>query len=129
MLYYELGFGYNFQPKTQKVSLAAGVGREFLAPNTRLFLQIDWGAEQRLIDFGIAARGNYTSILGIDLFTLEPAIQGKIKIRNFRIVNQFGYSIPLKKNQQYMKPILTLGIEYVLSRSTDNNTLPKATQN
>ena len=120
MFYSELGLGYNFQHKTQKINLLVGAGRQIINPNTRLFVQIDWGNESRLINAGISVRGNYTKVKDIDFFTLEPVIQGKLKIWNFRVVNQFGYSIAMKKNEDYMKPILTVGIEYSVGNSAHN---------
>jgi len=120
MFYCELGLGYNFQHKTQKINLLAGAGRQIINPNTRLFIQIDWGNESRLINAGVSLRGNYTKVRDVDLFTLEPVVQGKLKIWNFRVVNQFGYSIAIKKNEDYMKPILTAGIEYIIGNSAHN---------
>lgn len=120
MFYYELGIGYNFQHKTQKINLLIGAGRQVINPNTRLFVQFDWGNESRLMNAGISVRGNYTKVKNIDLFTLEPVIQGKLKIWNFRLVNQFGYSIAIKKNEDYMKPILTVGMEYIIGNASNN---------
>lgn len=87
MFYTEIGFGYNFQHKTQIINLIAGIGQQFQNLNTRLFVQFDWGNESRLINAGISVRGNYTKVTGVNLFTLEPVVQGKLKIWNFRIVN------------------------------------------
>lgn len=120
MFYCELGLGYNFKHKTQKISVFAGIGQQFQNPNTRLFVQFDWGNESKLINAGVSLRGNYTNVDNNNLFTLEPVVQGKIKIWNFRIINQFGYSIAIKKNEDYMKPILTIGLEYVIGNSAHN---------
>jgi len=113
MFYCELWLGYNFQHKAQKFNLLLGAGRQIINPNTRLFIQIGWSNESRLINAGISVRGNYTKIKDVDLFTLEPVVQWKFKIWNFRVINQFGYSIAMN----YMKPILTVGIEYVIGNS------------
>ena len=112
MFYVEIGFGYNFKLESQKLSLIGGIGQQFQDVNTRYFLQLDWGSESKLINAGISLRSNYTIIDKTNLITLEPVIQGKVKIWKFRIVNQFGYSIAIKKNHDYMKPILTIGLEY-----------------
>lgn len=125
MLYSEIGIGYNFQHKTQKINLIAGVGQQFQNLNTRLFMQFDWGYESKLIKAGVSVRGNYTNVKGVNLFTLEPVVQGKFKIWNFRLVNQFGYSIMMKKNKDYMKPILTVGIEYVMGNSAHSKSSHK----
>ena len=120
MFYCELVLGYNFQHKTQKINLFVGSGKQFINPNSRLFIQLDWGNESRLINAGISLRGNYTKVKNIDFFTLEPVIQGKLKIWNFRLTHQFGYSIAIKKNEDYMKPILTVGIEYIIGNLAHN---------
>lgn len=120
MFYSEIGFGYNFRHKSQKISLISGIGYQFQNPNTRLFIQFDWGNESRLINAGVSFRGNYTNVQNERLLTLEPVLQGKVKIWNFRIINQFGYSIAMKKGEDYMKPIITIGIEYVIGNSNDN---------
>lgn len=120
MFYCEFGLGYNFQHKTQKINLLVGAGRQIINPNTRLFAQFDWGNESRLINAGVSIRGNYTKVKDVDFFTLESVIQGKLKIWNFRVVNQFGYSIAVKKDEDYMKPILTVGIEYIIGKSAQN---------
>lgn len=114
MVYGEIGIGYNFFVHTQKISLIGGIGMQFLNPNTRLFLQVDWGNESRMINAGVSVRGNYTRVDKTGFFTIEPVVQGKVKIRDFRIVNQFGYSVALKSRHDYMKPILTVGIEYII---------------
>lgn len=119
MLYGEIGLGYNFKHKSQKISLIAGVGQQFQNLNTRYFIQIDWGNESRLINAGVSLRANYSNVDNRDLVTLEPIVQGKVKIWNFRIVNQFGYSIAIKRNEDYMKPILTVGIEYIIENSAN----------
>lgn len=120
MFYGEIGFGYNFKHKKQKMSLFAGLGQQFQNLNTRFFIQFDWGNESRLINAGVSLRANYTNVDNKNLFILEPVIQGKVKIWNFRIINQFGYSIAIKENEDYMKPILTLGIEYIIGKSAHN---------
>jgi hypothetical protein len=114
MFYSELGMGYNFKLKSQKLTMMAGLGYQFHNYNTRYFIQFDWGNEHKIINAGVSFRGNYTFIKGCDFFTLEPVVQGKIKIWKFRIVNQFGYSIALKKDHDYMKPILSVGLEFVM---------------
>lgn len=114
MLYGEIGFGYNFKLKTQKLSFIAGLGQQLDNPNTRLFTQLDWGNESRIINAGVSLRANYTIINHLGFFTLEPVIQGKVKIKKFRIVNQFGYSIIVKEDHDYAKPILTIGLEYIV---------------
>lgn len=114
MFYCELGFGYNFNFSSQKLSLIAGVGQEFTYTNTRYFLQLDWGNESKLMNAGVTLRANYTTVNDNSLITLEPMVQGKIKIWKFRIVSQFGYSFAFKENQDYMKPILTFGLEYTI---------------
>lgn len=121
MFYTELGLGYNIQYNSQKINLIAGVGRQFKNPNTRLFIQLDWGNEAKLINAGFSLRGNYTTVMEIDFFTIEPVIQGKFKIWNFRVLAQYGYSIAAKKHEDYMKAILTLGIEYLLGSSSHDN--------
>ncbi|NOZ45780.1 MAG: hypothetical protein GXO79_03260 [Chlorobi bacterium] len=120
MLYCEIGFGYNYEHKKQKLSLLTGIGQQFINLNTRLFVQFDWGNESRLINAGVSLRGNYTIVANKNLITLEPVVQGKVKIWNFRIVNQFGYSIAIRKNEDYMKPILTIGLEYIIGNSAHN---------
>ncbi len=114
MFYCELGLGYNFNFNAQKLSLIAGVGQEFTNTNTRYFIQIDWGNESKLMNAGLTIRANYTTVNDNSLVTLEPMVQGKLKLWKLRLVSQFGYSISLKENQDYMKPILTFGLEYTL---------------
>ena len=114
MFYAEIGFGYDIKLRSQKLSLIAGIGQQFKHNNTRCFLQLDWGNENKLINAGISVRGNYTMINKTNLITLEPVVQGKLKIKKFRIVNQFGYSIAIKKHHDYMKPILTVGLDYII---------------
>ncbi|MCX6230489.1 MAG: hypothetical protein NTZ33_02995 [Bacteroidetes bacterium] len=114
MFYAEIGVGYNFKLISQKLSIIAGIGQQFQHLNTRYFLQLDWGNESRIINAGVSIRGNYTKVNNSELITLEPVIQGKIKINQFRIVNQFGYSIALKKNHDYMMPVFTIGMEYII---------------
>ncbi|MBU2557011.1 MAG: hypothetical protein KJ578_04435 [Bacteroidetes bacterium] len=97
MLYFELGYGYNYQHKTQKLSLVGGVRQQFRNSNTRFFMQFEWGNESELINAGVSLRANFTIVNGFNLFTLEPVVQGKVKIGSFRIVNQFGYSIAIKR--------------------------------
>ena len=116
MFYSELGLGYDFNIEKQKISLIYGIGKEWHHSNSRYFMQVDWGNESKLINAGISLRGNYTTVENTDLITLEPTVQGKIKIYNLRIVNQFGYSIALKKKHDYMKPILTVGLEFILDK-------------
>jgi len=120
MLYGELAFGYNFEHHTQKISVFAGVGQQFQNLNTRYFVQVDWGNESRLIIAGASLRTNYTIIENKNLIVLEPVAQGKVKIWNFRLVSQFGYAIAIRKNEDYMKPILTFGLEYVIGKSSKN---------
>lgn len=120
MFYSEIGFGYNFQHKTQNINFIAGIGQQFQKLNSRFFLQFDWGNESKIINAGVSFRSNYTIVQGNNLLTIEPVIQGKLKLWNFRIINQFGYSIPIIQNEDYMKPILTIGIEYII-RNTDLN--------
>lgn len=120
MMYCEFGFGYNLHHKTQKISFLAGAGRQIINPNTRWFFQFDWGNESSLINAGITVRANYTKVNGIDFFTMEPMVQGKVKFWNFRIVNQFGYSVAMKKHEDYMKPVLTVGLEYIIGKSARN---------
>ncbi len=55
-----------------------------------------------------------TSRAKTDLLTLEPFLQGKLKVHKFRFIGQFGYSIILKEGHDYMKPMLAVGMEYVL---------------
>jgi hypothetical protein len=114
MFYCEIGVGQNFYINTQKLSLLTGLGRQFQNNNTRFFVQFDWGNEFGLINAGVSLRGNYTTVQNNSLFTLEPIVQGKFKIWKLRIVNQFGYSIAVKKDHDYMKPIFTAGLEYIL---------------
>lgn len=121
MLYVEFGFGYNFQNKTQKINLLAGFGRQIVNPNSRLFVQLDWGNESRLINAGVSIRVNYTQVQQVNLIILEPTVQGKIKFWKLRLINQFGYSIPIKKKQDYMKPTITVGLEYIFGESARNN--------
>lgn len=120
MMYCELGLGYNLHHKTQKICFLAGAGRQIIHPNTRWFFQFDWGNESSLINAGITVKANYTKVNGVDFFTMEPMVQGKLKIWNFRIVNQFGYSVAMKKNEDYMKPVLTVGLEYVIGKAARN---------
>ena len=49
--------------------------------------------------------------------TLEPVVQLKVKIWQFRLVQQFGYSLAIKSDEDYMKPIFTSGIEFVIRYS------------
>ena len=114
MRYGELGFGYDFKHQSQKLSLIAGVGQQFQRMNTRFFLQFDCGNESRLINAGLSVRGNYTFVRNEELITIEPVVQGKVKIGKFRIVNQFGYSIAIKEEHDYMKPILSAGLQFVI---------------
>ena len=120
MMYCEFGLGYNLHHKTQKICFLAGVGRQIIQPNTRWFLQFDWGNESRLINAGITVRANYTKVNGADFFTMEPMVQGKLKIWNLRIVNQFGYCVAMKRHEDYMKPVLTVGLEYVIGKAARN---------
>ena len=120
MLYVEFGFGYNFQHKTQKINFLAGFGRQIVNPDSRLFVQFDWGNESRLINAGVSLRANYTQVQQVNLIILEPSVQGKIKFWKLRLINQFGYSIPIKKKQDYMKPTITVGLEYVFGESARN---------
>lgn len=116
MFYCELGAGYDFKIPSQKLTVIAGGGQQFYPGVSRLFVQFDWGNEGRLINAGLTIRGNYKfeNFLKESLFTLEPAIQGKLKIWKLRLFNQFGYSLALKKDHDYMKPFLTVGFEYIL---------------
>ncbi len=113
MFYLELGVGYSLKLNTQKIGLFAGLGQQLINPNTRIYIQCDWGKEGELINAGVSLRGNYTRVNSENLVTLEPVVQGKVKIWNFRIIKQFGYSIALKEDF-YMKPILTVGLQYVI---------------
>ena len=114
MFYCELGLGYDFNISKQKLTLLTGIGHQFSQTNTRYFIQFDWGNESKLMNAGTSIRANYTTIENSKLITIEPTAQGKIKIGKLRVVNQFGYSIAIKKHHDYMKPILTFGMEYVL---------------
>ena len=114
LFYCEFALGYNFKLKTQKLSLLGGIGHQFQNTNTRYFLQLDWGNESKLANAGFSLRGNYTMVNNSSLITLEPIVQWKIKICNLRVVNQFGYSIAIKKREDYMKPIFTVGLEYIM---------------
>jgi hypothetical protein len=114
MFYCELGVGYDIPLKKQKLSLLLGIGQQFQKNNSRYFFQIDWGNENKIINAGVSLRGNYSLINDISFATLEPVIQGKVKVWKFRIVNQFGYSIAIKKKHDYMKPILTAGLDFIL---------------
>jgi hypothetical protein len=113
MIYLETAFGYFFFCDKRKFGISAGFGRQFQKINNRCFAQVDWGAEGKWINAGISLRCNYTKVKDIALFVLEPVTEGKIKLWDARIVAQFGYSIALKKKHDYMKPILTIGLEYV----------------
>jgi hypothetical protein len=113
LFYCELGLGYNFKLKKQILNLIAGGGHQFQNNNSRYFLQFDWGNESKKVNAGISLRGNYTMVNNTNLITLEPAIQCKIKISKLRIINQFGYSIAIKKGEDYMKPVLTIGLEFI----------------
>jgi hypothetical protein len=114
IFYCELGLGYDFNISKQKLTFLTGIGHQFSQTITRYFLQLDWGNESKLINAGTTIRANYAIVENDHLITLEPVVQGKVKIKKIRIVNQFGYSIPIKKHHDYMKPILTLGLEYIL---------------
>ena len=114
MFYAELGIGQDFEYKKQKLSLFMGIGQQFQNNKTRLFVQLDWRNENRLMDVGVSVRGNYSIIDYEHLLGLTPVIQTKIKFWKIRLVNQFGYSIAIKKQGGHMKPIFTLGLEYVL---------------
>ncbi len=112
MFYAEMGLGYNFKLHSQKLCLIAGIGQQFQNTNTRYFLQLDLGHEGRLVNAGASLRGNYTVVNHVNLITLEPVLQWKAKIWKLRFVNQFGYSIAIIRKHDYMKPILTIGLEY-----------------
>jgi len=114
MLYCELGVGYNLNMNKQKLSFLSGVGQQFLNKNTRYFIQLDFGKENKLINVGVSLRGNYAKIQNQSFFTLEPLIQGKVKIWKLRIVNQFEYCIAINKGNDYMKPVFTIGLEFIL---------------
>lgn len=113
--YIEAGFGYNFHLINHSIALLAGVGRQFELPNDRMYLQIDWSDNYRTLNSGVSLRGNYTNSSGEKLVVLEPVIQGSFRVWKLRILNQFGYSIPIKKGYTNMEPILTLGIKYVVN--------------
>ena len=114
MFFAEVGIGQDFEYKKQRLSLFMGIGQQFHNKKTRLFVQLDWRNENRLMDVGVSVRGNYSIIGYQHLLGLTPVIQTKIKLWKIRIVNQFGYSIAIKKQEGHMKPIFTLGLEYVL---------------
>lgn len=116
MLYCELGAGYDFKTLSQKLTVIAGGGQQFYPGVSRVFVQFDWGNEGKLINAGFTIRGNYKfeDFFKESLFTLEPAIQGKVKFWKLRLFNQFGYSLAIKKDHDYMKPFLTVGLEYIL---------------
>lgn len=114
MFYCEFGTGFILKSKSKKLSLTTGIGHEFQNKNTRFFLQFEIGNESRIMNAGASIRANYTTFNSSSFIALEPVVQGKLKIGKLRIVNQFGYSIAIKKHHDYMKPILTVGIEIVL---------------
>jgi hypothetical protein len=114
MFYCEIGTGLILNSKSKKLSLITGIGHEFQNKNTRFFIQFEIGNESRIMNAGASIRANYTSFNNSSFFALEPAVQGKLKIGKLRMVNQFGYSIAIKKHHDYMKPVLTVGIEIVL---------------
>ncbi|MEL6134028.1 MAG: hypothetical protein AAFR59_11755, partial [Bacteroidota bacterium] len=116
MQYIELGLGYHFRFEGQHLNLLAGVGQRFRPSQRRAFVQLDWGCENRFVQAGISFRGSYTTVREINLFTLEPLTQVKVKLWRFRLVHQFGYAIPLKRGEKYMHPIFTVGIEYIWER-------------
>jgi len=111
-IYAEFGLGYNAKLNSQKLSFITGAGHDIINKNTRYFLQIDWGNESKLINAGVSARANYAVLENNHLFVLEHVIQGKVKVWEFYIVNQFGYAIAIKKGHDYMKPILSIGLEF-----------------
>ncbi|MBK7029182.1 MAG: hypothetical protein IPH45_08190 [Bacteroidales bacterium] len=114
MFYCELGLGYDINLKKQKLSILFGIGQQFQKNNTRYFFQVDWGNETRLLNAGVSLRGNYSLVNNTRFATLEPAVQGKLKIWKLRIVTQLGYSIALKKGHDYAKPILSMGLDFIL---------------
>lgn len=111
MLYVELGGGYNLSYESQKIAVIAGVGLQIENPNSRFFVQLDWGRESRLINAGLSLRASYTQVNGRQFVVIEPVFQGKLCLGNFRIINQFGYAYAGS-----LYPIFSVGLEYVLNR-------------
>lgn len=112
--YSELGLGYHFGlPYSQKLGLYAGFGRGFVRDMSRLFMQVDWGNEGKLANFGVSLRGNYARVNEVNMFILEPRIVAKFKYKKLRLLTQFGYSIPTNEGQDFTRAILSVGIGYV----------------
>lgn len=115
--YGELAWGRIFSLEsylfhTQTLKFFVGSGHQFHNHYSRLFVQFDWGNQSEKFYAGLSLRANYTRVQQKNLGTIEPALQGKIKLWNLWIVHQLGYSLALKNNEDYMKPVYTLGINY-----------------
>jgi hypothetical protein len=129
LYYFEAALGYNFKLKGetfegQNLDVIAGTGRDMTHENQRYFVQAGLSNDFRLINIGLSARFNYTTLKEANLpetpeisfATLDPAIQARIKIYDFRLVSQFGYCIMLKKHNDYMLPVFMAGIGYVFHK-------------
>lgn len=117
MLYGEAGIGYDFKWGSKSVNLMGGVGQQFENPNTRFFAQFSMGQNGKLIDAGFSLRANVTRVNDRLITILEPVILGKVKIGSFRLVHQFGYAVIVVRGEDYGRPILSFGLEYVIGKS------------
>lgn len=113
-LYCEMGYGIDIPLNSQKLNFIAGIGQQMINSNTRIFLQLNWGNESEIIDAGVSIRANYMVGDLKGLLILEPVLHGKLKFGNFRIINQFGYTISTIAGSENMVPIITLGLGYVI---------------
>ncbi|MCF8308342.1 MAG: hypothetical protein K9I68_04960 [Bacteroidales bacterium] len=119
-LYGELAWGRifsfdSFLFNTHTLKFFVGIGNQIHNLDSRYFVQLDWGSQSEKFYAGLSVRGNYTSVQQKKLFTIEPALQGKIKLWRFWMVHQLGYSAAVKNHEDYMKPIYTVGLNYAFS--------------
>jgi hypothetical protein len=110
-LYIEMAYGKPIPIPNRNMNVFAGIGRQIYNPNTRFFTQFETYSESNLIKAGFALRATYTNVKADHVVFLEPVIQAKIKILNFRIFNQFGYVISLVEDEA--RPIGSVGLEIV----------------
>lgn len=111
MLYTELLFGLKSLGKFKKLGLASGLSAEFEDPGLNIFIELEFHNEGRLIETSYLDRLIYMVGPSGGKMINQSAIEGKFKIGDLRILNQFGFSYEF--NLAYIRPCMTFGLEYL----------------
>lgn len=109
-----------FPFRTHFLSLSYGFGSQSEGKVSTNMVQLDWGNESRLINAGFSFRVSRISH-GEILYLYTPMIQGKLKLGNFRVVNQYGLHLTNNGGPIQDYPIYSLGFEYLFKIRQNEN--------